>query len=182
MEVLSRTAATIRNHPCRSAVILAGGLLLSGCSSDRPVENRSSEGALEALPSSSPSVDATTTASIKPDLCDPTTVNALILPDGNTAYCAQQQATGGADVFTSFADASGKVTKLSEGARILISCVQRGPEEAAPSAKGLWYEIAEPQELEGTYVAANAFWNVTDFSIPFEQQPAVDPRIPDCPR
>ncbi|HSH17746.1 MAG TPA: hypothetical protein VK978_00015 [Candidatus Saccharimonadales bacterium] len=109
-------------------------------------------------------------------------------PDGSELYCAEMQFPS-ATVFEDYEHAALPYDKqILEGERVLVECVQSGPIEAAPSAHGnepndphaYWYRIAQPEDWANGYTAANNFWNVEDKNIPFEQQPAIDPRIPAC--
>ena len=86
----------------------------------------------------------------------------------------------GADTFVNYQNASGKGPRIPIGMEVVVDCVATGPVEAAPSAKGKWYHIIEPPELNGYYVAANTFEN-GDTSGPIEEQPAVDPNVKSCP-
>lgn len=86
----------------------------------------------------------------------------------------------GADTFVNFENASGKGPRIPIGMEVVVDCVATGPVEAAPTAKGKWYHIIEPPELDGYYVAANTFEN-GDTSRPLNEQPPVDPNVKPCP-
>lgn len=178
---------SILNRPPLRYSALAGVVLtaslISGCSGDKDSTGLTDSASPSASATSAPSASssrAETSVIIDDKICDPLTTGKVVTSDGMDGFCEEQQATGGADVFKSYATASGATGRLAAGATVVVTCVAKGPVEAAPSAKGTWYQIAEPGVLAGQYVAANAFLNVTDRSIPFEKQPAVDPRVPAC--
>lgn len=193
----------IRNHNRILPTVMLGVTLLSACSSDVNQERTASQGTMNTQApepvETSPSMKAElnegsdTTA---PNVCNPADPSGFhgpgITGSGSQSakevlFCEEVQATGGADVFERYEDASRIATRLKVGSAIGVRCVQVGPAEAAPSAAtdpdrpgAIWYEIGLPTELAGNYVAANTFWNVRDKSIPFDQQPVADQRVPDC--
>ena len=178
--IVSSSEMSRHRRPDRLVAGAAAALLVLGACGSR--DNEPSHTAPSSAVTATPSTGSASGEAAP--LCDPMSAKPVVV-DGQKLYCQEVQAPGGTRVHRQFEDASGWFTTLKAGEAVLVRCLALGPADAAPSAAtnrqrpgvAEWYDIAQP--VDG-YSASNAFLNVTDRNVPFNEQPTADSRVPLC--
>ena len=87
----------------------------------------------------------------------------------------------GANVFTTYQNASGQELFIPMGETVTAACLIYDPTTPVTSTHGLWYRLDNPEGMGGAtlYAPANTFWNQTPAQLPDENL-TYDPELAVC--